>query len=115
MWESLSQCGNDLLRVIHAERRLGENRDFFGIWNLNVPGVLDTSDNSHPSRCLAASADNFIVRFVTYQNHPITLSRESAHFAVDLVHQRAGGIDNGFDLSLSRFLPRHRGDAMGAE
>jgi len=106
---------DDFARVVERERRLrdiGERR--VGVETHR----LDLADRTHQGRRarrqLPHRADHFGVAGVADENHVTPAPEMDLRLAVDLGHQRAGGVD-GEEAARARLLVDGLGDAVGRE
>ena len=111
----LPQDIEDLTRVIDAQGRLRENGYLVRVRNVNLLGFGAAADNPDAVGRFAARADDFIVIFMTDENDPISFGCKAAHFAMNLFHQRAGGVDDDLYPPLTRFQEDSGRHAVGAQ
>jgi len=112
--EFLAEAGDDFLRVVKAQGRLREEREFFGIGNFEGVYGFDGIHNDGAVGSFAGCADDFLMILVSDQDDGAILAGEFQCLKMDFGDEWAGGVNN---LQRARFglITNDRGNTVGAE
>ena len=112
--ELLPQCGDDLERLVHRKRRLGDVGNPVRIGDLQLIDLGHRSDQLDRLRRLAHGADDLLVALVSNQDDRIALGGVFSCLGVHLGDQRAGRVQH-VQLPLAAALVHLRSDAVGRQ
>src|SRR3990172_10097339 len=101
--------------IVDTQGGLSQDGDFAWVGNFHCPPLRDVRHDAYAIRSLTAGADDLVVSFVADEKNPIALSGKLAHFTMYFFYQRAGRVDDDFQLLFFRPLPFHGGNSVSAE
>ncbi len=84
---------------------MSQYSDFIWIRNIDSSCLLNIGDDANSIRGLTAGPDDLIMFLVSHEDNPIALRRELAYFAMNLLYEWAGGVDDDLEPSLFRLAP----------
>ena len=108
------QSGDDLERLVHRERRLGDVGNPVRIGDLQVIDLGHRADQLDRLGRLAHRADDLLVALVSDQDDRIALGGVFARLGVHLGDQRAGRVQH-VQLPLAAALVHLGGDSVGRQ
>ncbi len=91
--EALAQAREDRARFVDRERRLGDVGDALGVGDLELLDVVLALDEHDLVGGLAHRAFDLLVPVVADEHDRVALLGEAHGLAMDLGHERAGGVD----------------------
>ena len=111
---ALSERGNEVARIVDAERRLRDVRDGRTGRHRQPLDVEHVRHHVNGLRHLADSADDFVVAGMANEHYRQALAHEALHLQVHLGNQRTRRVDD-LEVAAARFALDRRSDAVSAE
>src|SRR3972149_1492791 len=113
--KSLLQRVDHCAGVVDTQGGLGQNRDLARIGDIDHPRFRYVRHDAYPIWSFTAGADDLVMSLVADENDPIALSGKFTHLTMDFFYQRAGRVDDDFQLLFFCPLPLHGGHSVSAE